>query len=303
MNRNAAIVILSYITVYLAWGGTYFFIRASVATIPPFYVVGVRWMVGGVLLLAVAGLSGRLRKLPTVRDLLSALLLGILLLVGGNGLITFAEQKIDSYIAALLASSTPILVGVFDRLFLGKRFTLMRGIGVLCGFAGVGMLLYNGHSVVSSLNFWVIIVLVGVGFWSLATSLGHRLLGTADNLVSSALQMTIVGIICLAGSLIFSPSPAEVVRGMSLGSFIGLAYLAVVGSVAFVAYTYLLGHEPTERVVTYAFVNPLIAVMLGLLFGGETATPLLWIGFPFILLGLAFMFYGEKIIRRGPKNV
>lgn len=87
------------------------------------------------------------------------------------------------------------------------------------------------------------------------------------------------------------------VGAMSTRSFIGIGYLAIVGSIAFAAYTYLIGHEPTERVVSYAFVNPVIAVMLGLLFGGETANPLLWVGLPLILLGLALMFYGEHLRR------
>lgn len=295
MSRSSLLIVACYVTVYLAWGGTYFFIRQSVATIPPFYVIGLRWSVGGLLLLGAAILSGRLRRLPSRRDILSALLLGSLLLVGGNGLITVGEQKIDSYLAALLASSTPILVAVLDRFVLSKRLTLMRGLGIAAGFCGVALLLYNGRSVASSLNGWVLVTLAGVCFWSLATSLGHRLLESSDNLVSSALQMFFVGIACLAGSLIFSPSPAMIARSVSVISLVGIGYLAIVGSIAFAAYTYLIGHEPTERVVSYAFVNPLIALMLGLLFGGETATPLLWAGLPLILLGLGFTFYGERL--------
>lgn len=294
MDRRAALVVSCYATVYLAWGGTYFFIRQAVATIPPFYLIGVRWSVGGVLLLAVAGATGRLRRLPSIKDLLAALLLGSLMLICGNGLITVGEQRIDSYIAALLASSTPILVAILDRFVLSKRLTLSRGVGIVVGFAGVVLLLYNGHSLASSFNGWILVTLGGVCAWSLATSLGHRFLGESDNLVSSALQMTFVGIVCLVGSVAFSPSPAVVAAAASLRSLIGVAYLAVIGSVAFAAYIYLIGHEPAERVVSYAFVNPLIAVFLGLMFGGESATPFLWVGLPLILLGLGFMFYGER---------
>ena len=297
MNRSLPLIVACYVTVYLAWGGTYFFIRQSVQTIPPFYVIGLRWSVGGIILFVAALLGGRLRKLPPLRDVLAALLLGSLLLIGGNGLITVGEQKIDSYIAALLASSTPILVALLDRLVMRRRLTPIRILGILVGFSGVALLLYNGHSVASSFNFWILLSLCGVCFWSLATSLGHRFLESSDNLVSSAIQMSFVGIVCLAGSLLFSASPGAVVAHMTTRSLIGVGYLAIVGSLAFAAYTYLIGHEPTERVVSYAFINPVIAVMLGLFFGGESPSPLLWVGLPLILAGLAFMFYGRHLSR------
>jgi len=298
MSRRTVLVIACYATVYIAWGGTYFFIKESVATIPSFYVIGGRWLVGGLLLGALAIAGGRLRTLPTARQVLSAILLGSLLLIGGNGLITTAENRIDSYLAALVACSAPILVAVFDRFIEGSRLSFTRMLAILLGLGGVALLLYNGHSLLSSLNPWVLMAVAGIVCWSLATSLGHRFLGTADTLVSSAIQMLFVGVVCLAGSLLFSESPAAVVASVSQRSVVGMVYLAIVGSIAFAAYTYLMSNEPTERVVSYALVNPVIAVFLGLSFGGETPTPLLWVGLPLILLGLAIMLYGERLAAR-----
>jgi drug/metabolite transporter (DMT)-like permease len=295
MSKRTALVLGSYLTVYFVWGGTYFFIRQSVATIPPFYVIGVRWTVGGLLLGLAALATGRLRRPPSVRQVLASMLSGTLLLLGGNGLITIAEIRIDSYIAALLASSTPIIVAVFDRFMIGKRLTWARALAIAVGFGGVALLLYNGRSIATSVTVWVFIALVGVVFWSLATSLGHRILGEIDSLVSSTVQMLTVGILCTAGSLLFSERPAEIVHHVSAASIAGIVYLIVAGSIAFVAYTYLVTHEPAERVVSYALVNPLIAVVLGLAFGGEAATPYLSFGMPLILAGLAIMFYGERI--------
>ena len=129
-----ALVVASYLTVYLVWGSTYFFIKRSVATIPTFSVLAIRWTVGGVLLLAFAAVTGRLRRLPSLRELASAAVLGTLLLVLGNGLITAAERRVDSYIAALLASSSPIVVALFDRLLLRSapdlRARARRGAGL-----------------------------------------------------------------------------------------------------------------------------------------------------------------------------
>ncbi len=295
-RRETILVAASYLTVYLVWGSTYFFIRQAVATIPPFHVVGLRWTVGGILLLGLALATGRLRRLPSGREILSAVVLGFLLLLVGNGLISVAEQSVDSYIAALLSASAPILVAVFDRVMLSKRLSLVRILGVVGGFAGVALLLYNGQSIRSSLSTFILIDLAGVAAWSFATSLGHRLPVPGDNLVNSGIQMLFTGVVALGGSLLFGPRPAAVAAGASLLSALSVLYLAVVGSIAYAAFTYLVSHEPAARLVSYALVNPLIALLLGLGLGSETATPYLWAGVPLILLSLVFMLYGERAL-------
>jgi drug/metabolite transporter (DMT)-like permease len=260
-------------------------------------VLAIRWTVGGVLLLAVAALMGRLNRLPSIREIASAAVLGTLLLVAGNGLITAAEQRVDSYIAALLACSSPIIVALFDRVLLRFRLTLVRVAGVVLGFAGVALLLYDGRSFASSLDAPVLVCIAGVLFWGLATSLGHRFPVHGDNTVNSGIQMLFTGLVSLAITLLAGHRPAEVAAAISGESLFGVAYLAVVGSIAFSAYTYLVKHEPAERVVSYALVNPLIALALGLLLGNESPKPLIAIGSPLIIAGLAFMLYGERLAR------
>ncbi len=294
MKRIPPLVVISYLTIYVVWGSTYFFIKESVTTIAPQWVMGVRWTIGGILLLGVSFVRGGLRPFPRPREILSSIALGTLLLLLGNGGITLAEKRIDSYIAALLVSSTPIIVAVFDGLLLRKPLTPARLLGVVIGFGGVAALLYNGHSIRTSLNASVIIGIAGAISWGLATSLGHRFPVSGDVMVNSGIQMLFVGIVSLAGSLLFGPAPAAAASAASARSLFGLLYLAVVGSLAFSAFTYLVTVEPAERVVSYALVNPLIALVIGLGLGGESATPLLALGVPLILVGLAFMFYGEK---------
>jgi drug/metabolite transporter (DMT)-like permease len=298
MKKETALVILCYVTLYIVWSSTYFFIKQSVETIPPFFVVAARWIVGGVLLLGISAARGKLKPFPAPREILSAILLGSLLLLLGNGLISVAEVKIDSYVAALLASSTPILVAVFDSLIMGKRLTPVRIGAILLGFMGVALLLYDGRSLASSLNASVLIGLAGVLSWSLATSLGHRMPVAKDNTVNSGIQMLFVGLASLVLSLIFEPSPREFLPHVSAASWFGVAYLAIVGSLAFAAYTYLIAHEPAGRVVTYALVNPVLALILGLALGSETATPFLFAGLPLILMGLIFMLYGERLVEK-----
>lgn len=295
-RRQPAVIVACYATIYVVWGSTYFFIRQSVATISPAWVLAIRWTIGGALLLGASAARGGLRRLPSPRNIVSSVILGVLLLMVGNGGITIAERNIDSYIAALLASSAPIVVAVFDGLLLRKRLTLARVLGVVIGFGGVAVLLYNGHSLRSSFNPSVLIGLAGMLSWGLATSLGHRFPVSGDNTVNSGIQMLFVGIVSLMISLAVGPSPAVLVSSMSAASLVGVLYLGVVGSVAFSAYTYLVSVEPAERLVSYALVNPLIALLIGLGFAGEPATPLLHFGVPLALVGIAFMFYGERFI-------
>ncbi len=296
----AALVVISYLTIYLVWGSTYFFIRQSVRTVPPFAVLAIRWTIGGMLLLAFAAATGRLRRLPSLTEVAAAALMGALLLLVGNGLITVAELRVDSYIAALLASSTPITVALFDRVLLGRRLSLVRVLGVALGFGGVALLLYDGGSLAGSLQPPVLFGLAGAVSWSLATSLGHRFPVHGDSLVNSAMQMLFTGIASIAITLAAGHTAASVAAQISLSSLWGVAYLAIVGSIAFVAFVYLVSVEPAERVVSYALVNPVIAIFLGLLVGGETPTPFLAFGSPLIVLGLAFMLYGERLVAALP---
>jgi drug/metabolite transporter (DMT)-like permease len=295
MRGRTSFVVGCYLTIYLVWGSTYYFIRQSVATIAPLWVMAIRWTIGGVLLLSIAAARGGLRKSPSIREILSSIALGLLLILAGNGLITLAERTVDSYIASLLASSTPILVALFDAFLLRKKLTFSRILGVAIGFVGVAVLLYNGHSVLGSFTTAVLIGLGGILAWAFATSLGHRFPVSGDNTVNSGIQMLFVGVVSLVCSLIFGPSPARLISGMSGASLFGVLYLGVIGSLAFTAYTYLVAVEPAERVVSYALVNPLIALVLGLGFGGETSTPYLAYGVPLALTGLGFMLYGERL--------
>jgi drug/metabolite transporter (DMT)-like permease len=294
-KRTAALVVVSYLIVYVVWGSTYFFIKRSVATIPPFAVLAIRWTVGGVLLLTVAALTGRLRRLPSLREIAASVALGLIWLLISNGLITAAERRVDSYIAALLASSSPIVVALFDRVLLRQRLTLVRVLGVVLGFGGVALLLYDGRSLASSLDTPVLLGLAGVLIWGLGTSLGHRFPVSGDNTVNSGVQMLFTGLVSLAITLLAGHRPAEIAAAISPSSLFGVAYLAVVGSIAFSAFTYLVKHEPAERVVSYALVNPVIALVLGLAVGNESPKPLIAVASPVLLVGLGFMLYGERL--------
>jgi drug/metabolite transporter (DMT)-like permease len=296
MKKNQLLVIACYATLYIVWGSTYWFIRTSVGTIAVLWIMAVRWTIGGALLLGFSAARGRLRPLPSLRNLGASVALGLLLIVGGNGGVTLAEKSIDSWVAALLVACTPIVVAVFDAVLVRKRLTAARVAGVLLGCVGVAVLLYDGHSLRGTFSPSILLGIAAVSSWGLATSLGHRFPVAGDAMVSSGIQMLFVGLASLAVVLVAGPSPADAVRQVSGASLFGVLYLGVVGSIAFAAYTYLVTVEPAERVVSYALVNPVIAIVIGIVLGGEAPTPYLGAGMPLALAGLGVMLYGERLL-------
>lgn len=294
-------IILCYLAIYIIWGSTYLAIKWGVETIPPFYLVSFRFFTGGVFFILIPVLTGNLKSFPTRREILSSVFLGTLLLLLGNGLVSWGEQKVDSYLASLIISSTPFLVAFFNWIFFREKLTKVRLYGMLLGVAGVGLILYNGNS---SFHFslHLVMILAGFVFWGLATSVGHKLKVHPDNLVNSGIQLIYVGIASFILSLfLYNPLP-QIYHDFSARSLGSLAYLTIFGSVGFYAYNYLLSHEPSIRISSYAIINPLIAVILAVLLGNEKPPIMLFVGMPVILSGLAFMMYGETILSVFKKN-
>lgn len=290
-------VILAYATLYLVWGSTYFAIRASVHDLAPGLVVGVRFVLGGLLLLALAHATGRFRRRPSRAEWRTAFILSVLLVAGGNGLVTWAEQKVESYMAALIIATTPLMVAVFNRVLLRIPITWPGFLGILAGLLGVALILYDGRSVGTSLSVHALVILVAVASWSLGTSLGRSLPAHPDIMVSSGLQSLLGGLWGLVAYCIAHGLALPDLAAVSWVGWMALAYLTVPGTFAFLAYGYLITREPSSRVVSYALVNPAIAVMLGLAVG-EKAAPLLAYGLPLILVGVFLMLYGNGVWAR-----
>ena len=295
MTRNTLKTVVAYLTVYIVWGSTYFFIKMALESFPPYPVLGLRFTLGGTLLLVLGLASSKARARLSLASVLSSVLLGTLMLLGANGLVTMAEQKVDSYIVALVMAVVPLAVATFDRFLFHKTITWVRFGGILVGFCGVAFLLYDGHSLRGTLNPNTLMVLAAMLLWSFGTSLAHRLPLPADSRINGGIQMLFAGLVSSGIALISGHTPASVFAGVSLRSLFGLSYLGIIGSLAITAYAYLLVHEPSIRIVSYALVNPGIAVFLGFLFGDETAAPYMLIGFPLILVGLATMLYGGAL--------
>lgn len=286
-------ILLAYLTVYIVWGSTYLFIKWAVISMTPFAVLSIRFLICGALFLIIAALSGKLKPLPTIQQILSACLLGGLLLLFGNGLITIAEMHVDSYLAAVIISTTPLAVAFLCWILFKDRVGIWGIAGMALGVAGVALLL-SGN--ITSFHFdpSLFLVFAGLFSWSLAIALGKKLPVHPDNMVNSGIQMLFVGIAATILAVLFTPHFSLSFSGVKLISWIAVLYLTIFGGFAFFAFNYLIKNEPASRVVSYTLVNPVIAVVLGIWLGKEKPAQTLLKGIPFILAGLFLMLYGSK---------
>ena len=273
-SANRLLALAALLIVYVFWGGTYLGIRLAVRTIPPFLMAGSRFLVAGTLVYAYARLRGA--KRPSACHWLNAGMVGALLLVGGNGLVSWAEQLVPSGIAALLVATVPlwmILIGLLEPH--GRRPAPVALFGVLLGFAGVAVLVLPsnaGADRISPVGFGAL--LVGALFWALGSLRSRAVSLPASPLLANGMQMIIGGALLVALGLATGEGrrlhPAQV----SLESLLGLGYLVTFGSiVAYNAYLWLLKNADPTWVSTYAFVNPIVAVLLGWLVAEERLAP------------------------------
>ena len=249
--------------VYVIWGSTYLAIRVMVEDVPPLLGAGLRFVVAGVAMLAFLAARGRDVRVSR-RGLLAAGTVGVLLLAGGNGVVTVAEQDVPSGLAALLIASVPLWVVLLR--FTVARERVARGTlgGLAVGFCGLAVLLLPGSRPAAATAGGVLLVLVAAASWAGGSFLSPRLSMPSDPLVSTAWQMVVGGAVLMVGAIAAGEPGQLHLASASTKSLLAFVYLVVAGSwVAFTAYAWLLQNVPISKVATYAYVNPLVAVVLG----------------------------------------
>src|SRR3954447_2672527 len=258
--------------IYLIWGSTYLAIRLMVETVPPALGAGVRFVLAA---LAMLGLlpprRGGLRAVRVTRSqLLWCGVIGTLLAAGGNGLVTVAERDVPSGLAALLIASEPLWI-VLLRSARGDRVAGATVGGVALGFVGVGILLLPGGRPDDVPIGMALLIVVAAASWALGSFLSPRVALPRDPLTSTAWSLLIGGLVLVVAGLVAGEGADFDVAAFSAKSIAALAYLVVVGSiVAFSCYAWLLANAPISKVSTYAYVNPVIAVVLGAVFLSES---------------------------------
>jgi drug/metabolite transporter (DMT)-like permease len=254
-------VALALATVYVVWGSTYFGIAVGIRTLPPFTMLALRFLIAGALLYLWA--RPRSRQRPTARQWLAAAVSGGLLLLVGTGGVAWAEQRLDTGVVALVVAVVPLWLALLDR----QRLSWPALLGLAVGFAGVALLVGPGTHFS-----WVALVVVFTSLgWAAGSLYSRTAPQPAEPLLGAAMQMLAGGaLLALVGA---ASGELAHVRSPSLASVGAIAYLVVIGSLlAFSAYTWLLRNARTSLVGTYAFVNPVVAVLLGWAFNGEALT-------------------------------
>jgi drug/metabolite transporter (DMT)-like permease len=261
-RRRAAAVVAALAVVYVVWGSTYLGIALAIETLPPLLMAGVRFLVAGVVLYVAARAVGAGRQArPDRVQWGAAALTGVLMLSIGNGGVSWAEQTVPSGVAAVVIATIPLWVVVLDRIFFGSRLSWLAVVGVAVGFAGVAVLVDPSASdPIDAAG--ALVLLVAALCWATGTLLsrGQRL--TVPPLVGAGMQMLCGGFALMVAGAV--TGELADVQAPSWRSALALAYLILFGSLlAFSAYVWLLRNARTSLVATYAYVNPVVAVLLG----------------------------------------
>ncbi|KNC09759.1 multidrug DMT transporter [Klebsiella sp. RIT-PI-d] len=291
--RQLLPLISALFALYIIWGSTYFVISIGVESWPPLLMAGVRFTAAGVLLMAYLLLSGH--KLPPLRPLLNAALIGVLLLAVGNGFVTIAEhQHVPSGIAAVMVATVPLFTLCFSRFF-GIATRKLEWVGIAIGLAGIVLLNSGGNL---SGNPWgAILILIGSVSWAFGSVYGSRI-ELPVGMMAGAIEMLAAGIVLLTASLI---TGEKLTTMPTLSGFLAVGYLAIFGSViAINAYMYLIRNVTPAIATSYAYVNPVVAVLLGTSFGGESLSSIEWLALAVIVFAVILVTLGKYLFPARP---
>jgi drug/metabolite transporter (DMT)-like permease len=289
--------ILAYVAIYVFWGGSFLAIREIVAVTPPFFAAGFRFFTAGVLLLLYSYMRGGVTL--SRRNWASAALLGLVMFAVEYACLFWAEQRISSGIASVISATIPVWIFLGEVVILRSlRPTAKSLSGVVLGFAGILLLTWQqgkpggGASVAATL-----VALAGALCWSSGTLLSRRLSLPKPQTASAGWQMAVGGVLLLVLSCVAGEShrlPAAL-AAWNLRIAVSMLYLIFVASVlAFTAYIWLLGHEPMARVASYAYVNPVVALAIGALLGGEHLTLQQMAGSALVVAGVFATLTGKQ---------
>lgn len=266
MRTLPKFVLFALLTVYLVWGSTYLAIHLALVSFPPFLLMASRFLVAGALLFGWLKLRGVPN--PTLRQWRDAALVGVLLLGGGMGLTATAQQHVSSGLTAVFIASAPLMFALWSGLF-GEWPSAREWVGILVGFSGVALLAGGGEFAAQPIG--AILLAGAVACWTLGSVLSQKKLALAPGAMGFASEMLAGGAALLVVALIRGEA---LVTPLDTKAVLAWAYLVTAGSLlAFSAYMYLLSKVRPSIASSYAYVNPVIAVLLGVWLAGETIGP------------------------------
>lgn len=287
-HTNPWMTSLCMASVYIFWGGTYLGMKFAVEQIPPFLMAAARFLIAGMLLYAIARITGV--KRPTSREWLGTAPIGILLLVCGNGGIAWAEQYVPSGLAALLVATLPFWITLFNWLiWKGARPNFFVVAGLLLGFGGIGVMVMYGQGIGQTRQdgkgiLGIVVCLVAAMCWAFGSSWSRYTAKPSSPLMTSAVQMLSGGVVLAVMSGISGDLNGFHLMEITSRTLLSLGYLIFFGSIiAYNAYVWLLHNANLAMVSTYTYVNPIVAVFLGWAVAGEALDPILFVSAAMIL--------------------
>jgi drug/metabolite transporter (DMT)-like permease len=288
--------VAAFAVIYLVWGSTFLAIRVGVREVPPFLLAGMRFVAAGVLLFGWMRLKGTAS--PTLRQWGAASVVAIPFFVLDYGLVFWAEQRVPSGITAVMMATIPVFMALSEILFMKtQRLTARLSIALAVGTVGVGVL--AGHSVSSGdapIDPWgALALIVGALSWAIGSAMTPKLSLPASKAMSSGTQMLAGGVMLTVVALALGEFRRFHLHAVSLRAWVALAYLIGAGSIlAFTAYVWLIHHQSPTKVGTYAYVNPVVAVLLGYFFGGESLGPRTIAGTALVLVSVVVITTAKK---------
>jgi drug/metabolite transporter (DMT)-like permease len=285
-------LLLAFAAVYLVWGSTYLAIRFAVETLPPLLMAGARFIIAGAILLLWARLREGFRS-PSRREWLTGLVGGALLLLGGNGAVVWAEQRVPSGIAALLVAIVPLWMVLIDWMRpSGRRPAALVFVGLALGLVGLALLV--GPDALGSGGdidpVGAVVLIFGSLSWAAGSIYTRSAPRPSSANAASGAQMFAGGMCLLVVALAGGEGARLDLANASTRSLLGFAYLVTFGSlIGFTAYVYLLAHTTAAKAATYAYVNPVVAVLLGWAFAGEPITARTLVAATVILASVAII--------------
>ena len=289
--------LLAFSIIYFVWGSTFFAIRVGVLAMPPLLFAAIRFFTAGLALVAWTAL--RREPWPSSKQWASICFLAALIFVGDYGLLFWAEQRVPSGVAAVMMATIPAFIAIAEVLLLRtQRMTLPLGIALLVGIAGVVVLMSHsfalGGAPISTVG--ALALIVGAIFWSVASVLTRKLPLPESKVLSSGAQMFAGGAMLAVVATAFGEPRRFHPAAVSGQAWFALAYLIVMGSiVGFTSYVWLIHHESPTKVGTYAYVNPVVAVLLGYLLGGEALGLRTMLGTALVLASVLLITLGKSV--------
>jgi drug/metabolite transporter (DMT)-like permease len=293
-GRGRAAIAAALATLYHVWGSTYLAIAVALEGFPPFLMGGLRFLAAGAVLYGVLRLRGV--PAPRGREWAGASVVGLFLLLGGNGGVAFAERTVASGVAAVVIATTPILTACFAGLIASRWPSRVEWVGLALGLGGVALLNLGGDLRVHPVG--MAALLAAAACWSFGSVVSLRL-PQSPGMMATAAQLLTGGAWLMLVSLVLGERMAGAPGRPAVWAF---AYLVVVGSlVGYSTYVYLLGRVRPSLATSYAYVNPIVAVALGYLFAGEAITATMVVSMAVILGGVALVAVARERARREPR--